>query len=83
MIDFNLDLNKEHNELYNKKELIKNMISILGHHNLDQLLHEDTWHRINSNLENSSRLYRPCKYDWERSGENEKINSWESKILQI
>ena len=54
--DFNFDLNKEQCEYYYKKNYLHAMLNILGHHNLDQIVKEDTWSRVINNVYTSSRL---------------------------
>ena len=44
--DLNLDLNKENDGNYGKRNLLNNMTNTLDHHNLEQMVHEDTWSRI-------------------------------------
>ena len=67
--DFNLDLNKEHSENYAKKSYLTNMNNILGHHNLEQMVMEDTWTRTINNVITSSRL------DHVYTTESSKINN--------
>ena len=54
--DFNLDLNKQNDNNYYRKNYITHMSNILGHHNLDQLVMDYTWKRIINRVETTSRL---------------------------
>ena len=54
--DFNLDLNKEHNENYTKRSYFTLMKNILGHHGLSQIVTEDTWSRTVNGVKLSSRI---------------------------
>ena len=67
--DFNLDLNKEHSNTYSKKSYIATMQNTIGHHNLDQLVKEDTWSRVINNVYTSSRI------DHIYSSETHRINN--------
>ena len=42
LVDFNLDLNKKENANYAKRSYFNLMNNILGHHDLNQLIIEDT-----------------------------------------
>ena len=54
--DFNLDLNKQTDNNYYRKTYFTLMSNILGHHALDQIIHDNTWKRIINGIETTSRL---------------------------
>ena len=67
--NFNLDLNKENDGSYGKRLLFDDMIESLGHHNLEQMIQEDTWSRIiNGNLTSSriDHVHTTCQDNLQR-----------------
>ena len=64
--DFNLDLNKIDDPAYGKNSYFDNITNTIGHHNLEQMVHEDTWNRIINRRYVSSRIdhvYTTCPDD--------------------
>ena len=54
--DFNLDLNREFDGQYGKKSFFDDLTNSLGHHNLDQMVFDNTWSRIINESVCSSRI---------------------------
>ena len=54
--DFNLDLNKQNDNNYYRKNYFTLMSNILGHHTLDQMINGYTWKRIINGIETTSIL---------------------------